>query len=59
MYSHQLLSDPFEISNKLRCDFPPGLSGIKNGAPISHKWAEAGVVVLLRCAIMGSSVSPT
>jgi hypothetical protein len=43
------------ISDKLRCDFPPGLSGIKNGAPIFHKWAEAGVVVLLRCGIMGSS----
>jgi hypothetical protein len=28
------------ISDKLRCDFPPGLSGIKNGAPISHKWAK-------------------
>jgi hypothetical protein len=28
------------ISDKLSCDFPLGLSGIKTGAPISHKWAK-------------------
>jgi hypothetical protein len=28
------------IYDKLRYDFPPGLSGIKNGAPISYKWAK-------------------
>jgi len=28
------------IYDKLRYDFPPGLSGIKNGPPISYKWAK-------------------
>jgi hypothetical protein len=41
--SHRAVVRLLRISDKLRCDIPPGLSGIKNGAPISHKWTEADV----------------
>jgi hypothetical protein len=37
MSSHPAVVRPFRISDKLRCDVPPGLSGIQNGAPLSHE----------------------
>jgi hypothetical protein len=39
------------ISDKLRCNFPPGLSGIKNGAPISQIIVTAGLAEVAAGAI--------